>query len=398
MKNALLLLISTVATVFTLEFIVRAIAPQQLVDLNRAEVWRADADLGHRNWHDVNLQVNVGERPVTWATDKNGYRIDPNVTGKTSEDPEIRGLVVGDSFVAALQVDYEDTFAAILEKQLSQRLNKRVKIDNTAVDGYGPMHYLIQTRKVLAKQSYDFAVVSIFIGNDITKKYMIPSKPITNKKTLRLPKSLDFHDIKEAIIFPINERLESISHLHVLFKNATRALQDKFELGQSRVRKVFLGTMDKSEAMEFTLNTLLELRDVFLAHSLPVLFSIAPAKEQVELEWGYAMYAINGIDRTDIDFDGITNQLVDRLRQRGIQVLNLLPSMRRAYEEKRIKSHGDVNGHFSPTGHRIASELLFPPVHELVETGIASWDHVRRGNYSQGSYSSDLGRQGPQND
>jgi hypothetical protein len=48
-----------------------------------------------------------------------------------------RILVMGDSVVAAMEVDYQDTFVALLERQLSMRLGKPVQAINAGVRGYG---------------------------------------------------------------------------------------------------------------------------------------------------------------------------------------------------------------------------------------------------------------------
>jgi lysophospholipase L1-like esterase len=62
----------------------------------------------------------------------------PEIPPRESSDPrELRVLFSGDSIVAALEVDHEQTFVALLEPMLRERLGVPVRTINAGVRGYG---------------------------------------------------------------------------------------------------------------------------------------------------------------------------------------------------------------------------------------------------------------------
>ena len=85
------------------ELIVRLFLPQSLI-LPRPDVWYPVAGLGWNRAANLDTKVNFGGAgQVRLITDGEGNRIGAN--GKV-QDPELRILALGDSFVEALQVEY----------------------------------------------------------------------------------------------------------------------------------------------------------------------------------------------------------------------------------------------------------------------------------------------------
>ena len=126
------------------ELVVRWLAPQQLV-LERPDVWQAIDSLGWAHRPGLNTTINTGERTVRLMTDRDGFRVGQagRVAGKK------RILLLGDSFVEAMQVEYEQSFAGLLEARLAQRFKYAVAVRNTGVAGWDPPQYLIQARRTL---------------------------------------------------------------------------------------------------------------------------------------------------------------------------------------------------------------------------------------------------------
>jgi hypothetical protein len=56
-------------------------------------------------------------------------------------------VALGDSYLEAMQVEYEDTMTALLEKRLSSRLGRSMRILNTGVGGWDPNQYRIQLER-----------------------------------------------------------------------------------------------------------------------------------------------------------------------------------------------------------------------------------------------------------
>jgi lysophospholipase L1-like esterase len=104
-----------------------------------SQFWRYDELLG---WsHDPGASGEfVGPRP--WPIEFRG-QVSINSLGLRGpeipprEPSELRVLFSGDSIVAALEVDYEQTFVALLESMLRERLGVPVRTINAGVRGYG---------------------------------------------------------------------------------------------------------------------------------------------------------------------------------------------------------------------------------------------------------------------
>src|SRR3989442_7554034 len=112
-----LLLGSTMAALLLGEVVVRIVAPQQLIIL-RPDIWMPVDSVGLTFRPFVHSTINTGERPGHVVTDSQGFRV--SAGGRPSA--RTRVLLIGDSFMAALQVEYEQSLAGLLEKGLKARL------------------------------------------------------------------------------------------------------------------------------------------------------------------------------------------------------------------------------------------------------------------------------------
>lgn len=81
-----------------------------------------------------------------------------------------RIAILGDSNVEALQVDYKDTFSALLERHLTGCLSlagRPIEVLNFGVSSYGTAQQLLTFRHVARAYSPDLVVSAGFMGNDI---------------------------------------------------------------------------------------------------------------------------------------------------------------------------------------------------------------------------------------
>src|SRR5437763_13084370 len=83
----------------------------------------------------------------------------------------IRIAVLGDSFVEALQVPYEQSFCAMLEQQLNScpaAAGRKFEVINFGVSGYGTAQELITQRNNVWQYSPDIVLLAVTTNNDIT--------------------------------------------------------------------------------------------------------------------------------------------------------------------------------------------------------------------------------------
>ena len=103
------------------------------------------------------------------ATNSQGFRDREPPTDKASDALHV--TVLGDSVTFGTGVSFEETFSALLESHLAGDLTRPVRVFNTGVPGYGPLHQLVVLREEHARQQPDVATVAFYIGNDLQEIY-----------------------------------------------------------------------------------------------------------------------------------------------------------------------------------------------------------------------------------
>jgi hypothetical protein len=168
-QTALLALASVALTLGAVEVGLRLAGYQPLYEVysKPSILWRADPLLG---WsHEPGAQdVFVGPRP--WPVE---FASHVRINSLGLRGPEIgplapgtrRVLLLGDSMVAGFEVEYEETFGALLQDEMSRALGAPVEVINAGVRGYGTdQSYLYYRERGRALEAD--AVVLFHSGND----------------------------------------------------------------------------------------------------------------------------------------------------------------------------------------------------------------------------------------
>src|SRR5436309_14376811 len=119
--TAILTGMSCLLAVGASEVLVRVFAPQQLI-LKLPDVWQGVDTLGWPHRDEVAAVINTGERSVRFITDRFGFRVGSRARAAWTK----RVLLLGDSFMEAMQVEYEQSTAGLLEAGLERRLGAPV--------------------------------------------------------------------------------------------------------------------------------------------------------------------------------------------------------------------------------------------------------------------------------
>jgi hypothetical protein len=139
----------------------------------------------------------------------------------------VRVLLIGDSFAEAIQVEYEQTYAHLIEQGLAKALGTDVVVRDAGASDWSPNNYLIRARQLLARDTFDLVVTTIFAGNDAINQrldYFPPREPV-RRHALRVPRALRWSEFVDALLAPVNDGLEKRSHLFVLLKNQFAGLR-----------------------------------------------------------------------------------------------------------------------------------------------------------------------------
>ena len=344
------------------EVLVRRFAPQQLI-LKRPDIWRPADSLGWVHRANVRTTINTGERTVTLVTDRDGFRIGRGGSVEAAK----RVLLLGDSFMEALQVEYEESVPGLLERALRDRLGAPVAIRNTAVGGWDPPHYLLQARKAIDRERYDLVIIALYLGNDVVnwRGDRIPSRTPAEVHRLRFPRDLHAAEFVDAVLYPINDLLEVRSHLFILLKRRTEALLMRLGLTAAWFPVEFLRREATSTRWAVTGDICRDIGALSARRGVPTLVVLFPTSFQVDRAEFERYVQGFDIDVTAVDLEQPNRLLTEALRTRGLPVLDLLPALR-AVQRGGTSLYGSVDRHLSPAGHAAAAAALAPVVAEYL--------------------------------
>ena len=340
------------------ELLVRLVAPQQLI-LKRPDVWKAVDSLGWVNWPNLHTTINTGERTVGVFTDQDGYRVAR--TGRVAGNKRI--LLLGDSFMEALQVEYEQSLAGLLETRLSQRLGEPVAVRNTGVGGWDPPQYFMQARHSLAREHFDLVLVSVYLGNDVVLRRVEEYAPRSPAPVhhLRLPRSLHAAEFIDALFYPFNDFMEQHSQLFMLLKTRLNEVLTRFGLTAEEFPEALLRQEADSPRWSVTAQILSDIRDLAQAHGAPTLFVLIPAPYQVDSAEFHRSLRGFRLDSTAVDLDQPDRLLTAAMRAHRVDVYDVLPDFRQAARTG-SRLYGKVDRHPSPAGHELLERVLEPLV------------------------------------
>ncbi len=363
--NGSLFALSVCAALLLAEVAVRFVAPQQLIQV-RPDIWQPVDSLGWIKRPGVNTTVNIGDRTVLLITDDRGFRIGsrPRPVGG------IRILLLGDSFMEALQVEYEESLAGLLETKLSERLGIPVEVWNTGVSGWDPVQYLLQARSILERDSIDLVIVALYAGNDAVpmRHDRIPPRQPNVYHKLRSPKTLKWDELIDSILYPINDFFERRSHLYLFLKTRMQTVLMRLGLTATYFPVEFLRSERESDRWQITGSICRDIAEAATRSRTQALFVIIPTQFQVDtLVFNRYVRGFN-IEPSDIDIDQPSRLLRETLEKEGLLVIDALPALRAAHSSGQIL-YGSVDPHMNAAGHALLAELVVPRAVMLLKKG-----------------------------
>ena len=346
--NLLLFMVACLIALGLGEVIVRLLAPQQLI-VQRPDLYRPVDSLGYAHRPDVHLKVNTGDRSVTMYTDSSGFRV-----GAKGRPPgRYRVLLLGDSFMAAMQVEYEQSLPGLIEQCFVTRTGQSAAVWNTGVAGWDPPQYYLQERRALEARQFDVVLVAVFLGNDVvTRRQIFRPLEADRKHTFRLPRRLTGAEFVDALLYPVNDFLEARSHLFVFLKNRSQTLLMRAGLTNIEVPSELRRSQAPSPRWGVTADILADMDSLAKAHGVPAVFALIPAIEQVEPAVLQDRTKSLGINPVSLDLDQPERLMIQELQRRKLSYVTLLESLRSA-RARGVSLYGRVDMHPSADGHRV---------------------------------------------
>lgn len=343
------------------EVAVRIVAPQQLIQL-RPDLWQPADTVGYLRRPNLNASVNVGEGKVHLVTDKEGFRV--GTAGRRNGFPV---LLLGDSFMEALQVEHEQSLAGLLEAALSAQTGSTIAVRNAGISGFAPAQYLARAKTLLPGDGYRLVVTAIYVGNDAQKMRVdyVPPRPETKRNEFRLRKALSRKELVDSGLRPINDMLEGRSHLFILLRNQLGTLRMKTGVSPLYFPQEFRKSEATSQRWSLTADIAREINEQAETHGARALFVLIPADFQVDKAKFNTYVAGFGIDTATVDLDQPTRLLKQEFEKRGLNVVDALPHFRQAQKADNLL-YGKVDQHLSAAGHRELAKVVAPAAAALL--------------------------------
>lgn len=345
------------------EVAIRIVAPQQLPNV-RPDIWQPDDSVGWVGRPNVNTMINTGERSVHVYTDTAGFRI-----GKGARPQgDLRILLIGDSFMQALQVEYEQSLAGLLEAKLPARLGRPVIVDNAGTDGWDAPQYLIRGRTLLARRDYSMVLVSVYVGNDAVNRRFdrIPARVHAEETRFHLPRAVSWGEFVDGFLHPLNDRLKHHSHLFIFIKTRMSTLAMRMGLTGTDFPEEILKNRRDSPRWNITADILGDLAAAAAAKGVPTYFMLVPAPYEMNARTLQEFSSGFRLNSDSIDVDQPTTQLYRSLSAKGLRVFDALPGFLKA-DSAGVQTHGHVDRHLTPAGHEVLEHLVEDSVVSILQ-------------------------------
>lgn len=303
---------------------------------------------------------------MTQYSHKFGHYIVTNSAGMRDREHALekrdglfRVLVLGDSFIEANQVRFEDSFVSLLERQLLEKTGQEIEVISGSVSGWGTDDELTYLMREGIKYKPDLVLVAMTIHNDINDNLMEEYHTFINGKL----------DQKPIVLVPgpsyallkVKEWLNAHSHL---YKMSFQAFQARWSAEQGKSLESHVGGLLRKVpsdrirlGWDMTEQLFKKLVEIARNSDAKVVVVMLPLSVQIYTESLDNFLTANGLRQEDIDLLKPQETMAEMGRRLGFPLVDLLPIFRSTKEQCRCELFVPNDGHWNEKGHVIAANL-----------------------------------------
>jgi hypothetical protein len=258
-------------------------------------------------------------------------------------------FLLGDSFAACNQANYENCLHRKLEKDLNQYYNHSIDVMNFGVGGYGALDYLGILKKYKDEYKPKLVIVYFLAQNDLTdNEAYLNYKYDKNYKIKQLIKNI----FPKSISF-FTKGLGAIID-KILNKDFS---QSSYSIEKTKLYGVYLQnyTSEWEKLMQTELDTLLEIKKVCDKEQIPMLVVLTTSAEQVyEGDWERILETYPYLKQQEYNLSKPNTIVENFLNEQKIYNINLLESFKGNPE----RLHWQYDGHWNDAGQLFAEEKV----------------------------------------
>jgi len=238
---------------------------------------------------------------------------------------------------------------------LNKQKEGRYEVVNAGMDGYHPYQYLKMLQKYGPEFKPDIVLVAFYVENDF---YLREIAHRAVRKGLLASNENEPFSLKRNLLYPLNQFLESHSHLFVFLRVRFDNLLWKLGLRPYEFTDVFKKSWKDStqKSWEDTKVTLLELRD-YSENDLGASFGVVliPTIYQVYDEYWQKNLEMFGVDPGAVERTKPNKVLTGFFRNNNIQHIDLLDGFLSSDSVDML--YYPIDRHWNEKGNKLAAEL-----------------------------------------
>jgi lysophospholipase L1-like esterase len=309
-----------------------------------------DPEIGYRLKPHARTHFKTSEFAADIAINGAGVRDDEEIGEKRPGERRI--VLLGDSLVLSVQVDFAGTFGEILERRLNARGGPATyRVINAGVQGYGPVEEQLFFRRIAARVQPDLVLVVVFVGNDAEEA--VNSQPkLTNRGAATV--------VTDSLLTRLRRLVRRSMVLQILrlrFVAATERLRPQLAPPEPPLQSYAASPAPRiARGIELTRSSLEDVIATAAGAGAQTGIVLMPARFQVDdADYGRLAQAVADAGGRLVR-DAASQRFDEGLASLPAPRLDLLPGLRAALPGPDLFYQETV--HLTPRGHQVVAEGL----------------------------------------
>ena len=291
-------------------------------------------------------------------TNSHGFRDGEHDLGKS--EGTLRILLLGDSFMEALQVEFADAFPSLLETQLRSLLGCQVEVINAGVSGWGTddeVTYLIRKGREFHP---DIVLFAVTLHNDISDN--LEGRYHTEEEGKLIDKPLLVTPMLTHLGLEVRSYLASHSHLYQIAYQSWKSVGRPSAGVRLTNHVIELMRNDQSDEVKrgwwITQRLLEKAGRLARTNGFNLAMFIIPTIYAADSGSYSELISTQRLAASDFNREKPVETVLDILAQEGIWSINLLPEFRSRSTAPGQQFYIPGDGHFNKEGHELAVSIV----------------------------------------
>lgn len=304
------------------------------------------------------FQVYLEKFGTHVQTNSHGFRDHEHDVDK--KDGVLRILLLGDSFMEALQVEFSDAFPSLLERDLGARLGCQVEVINAGVSGWGTDDEVTYLMRKGREFHPDVVLFAATLHNDISDN--LEGRYHTEEQGKLIDKPLLETPRLTHLGLEVRSYLASHSHLYQIAYQSWKSLGQPSAGNRLANHVVELMRNDQSDEVKrgwwITQKLLEKASRLAKADGFNVAMFLIPTIYAADSGLYSELISTHRLTASDFNRDKPVETLMAILEREGIWAINLLPDLRARGNASGQQFFIQGDGHFNKEGHQLAVSIV----------------------------------------